>query len=73
MTSKRQAPRDPFGAIKRLSPAASRARVSAEAIRQQVRRGGTPESRTFSWPEVDVDRNPAAAALHEATSNEKEG
>lgn len=66
----RRAPRDPFGAIRRLTPAVVRARFSPEAIRQQVRRGGTPESRAASWPEVDVDRNPQAAALHKATSEE---
>lgn len=70
MSSKRRAPRDPFGAIARLTPAAVRARFGPSAVGRQVRRGGTPETRATTWPEVDVDRNPAARALHDATNEE---
>lgn len=69
--TRRQAPRDPFGAIRRLSPAAVRARFAPATIRQQVRRGGTPESRATSWPEADAHRNPTARALHDATTDEE--
>ncbi|MGJ9414226.1 hypothetical protein ACHAAC_16100 [Aeromicrobium sp. CF4.19] len=67
MTSKR----DPFDAIQRLTPAAVRARFGRGAARQQVRRGGTPESRAASWPQIDATRNPAARALHDATTDEE--
>lgn len=71
MTSSSRAPRDPFGAIARLTPAAVRKRFNPQAVRQQVRRGGTAESRAESWPESVADTNPAAAALHQSTNNEE--
>ena len=70
MSKRRTPPKDPFGTMRRLSPAGVRARFSPQAVRQQIRRGGTPATRAASWPEVDIDRNPAAAALYKATNEE---